>query len=203
MTPLQEISDAVVRDTLTAVFASPEFTAVARETVLSRILYWIGEFFRELARLTGASRLLYYAVLFATIGLIVAVIARVIYVAKVRGAFTRGPGGRFAGAVARDSDDPWSMAQRLAAEGDYTGAAHALYGAILLDVSRSGLVRLHDAKTIGDYGREMRARASATLLQPFREFARAYEFVVYGVGECDRSRYERLHGLAQQLVNRA
>lgn len=201
MTPLQQVSDAAVRDTLTAVFTSPEFTGIARETVLSRILYWIGNFFRELARLTGGSRLLYYAVLIATAGLIIAIIARAIYVAKARGAFARGRGGRLGGTSARDADDPWSMAQRLAAEGDYTGAAHALYGAILLSASQSGLVRLHQAKTIGDYVREMRSRASATLLQPFREFARAYEYIVYGVGECDRTRYERLHGLATRILS--
>ena len=201
MTPSQQVSDAAVRDTLTAVFASPEFTGIARETVLSRILYWIGDFIRDLARLTGGSRLLYYTVLIATVGLVVAIVVRAIYVARARGIFARGPGGRFPGAASRAADDPWSVAHRLAAEGDYTGAAHALYGAILLDASQSGLVRLHDAKTIGDYVREMRARASATLLQPFREFARAYEYVVYGVGECDRPRYEQLHGLASQFVS--
>ena len=196
---MQQVSDAAVRDTLTAVFASPEFTGVARETVLSRILYWIGEFIRDLARLTGGSRLLYYAVLITTIALVIAIVARVIYLARARGGFAA-HGGRFAVSGSRTADDPWSVAQRLAAEGDYTGAAHALYGAILLTTSRSGLVRLHDAKTIGDYVREMRARASVTLLQPFREFARAYEHVVYGVGECDRPRYERLYGLASRIV---
>lgn len=199
MIQVQQVSDAAVRDTLTAVFSSEQFSSVARETILTRIANWVGEFFRELAQLTGGSRVLYYTVLAATIGLIAAIVARAIYVANARGLFTRGPGRAFAGGVA-GSSDPWSLAQRLAAEGDYTGAAHALYGAILLNVSQSGLVRLHDAKTIGDYIREMRARASAGLLQPFREFARSYEYVVYGVGECDRPRYERLYGLATQIV---
>lgn len=197
---MQQVSDAAVRDTLSAVFASPEFTGVARETVLSRILYWIGEFIRDLARLTGGSQLLYYAVLITAIALVAAIVARVIFLARARGGFAA-HGGRFAASGPLAADDPWSVAQRLAAEGDYTGAAHALYGAILVTVSRSGLVRLHDAKTIGDYVREMRTRASATLLQPFREFARAYEYVVYGVGECDRPRYERLHGLASRIVS--
>ena len=199
MIQLQQVSDAAVRDTLTAVFASDEFNAIARETVWTRIAHWVGEFFRDLAQLTGGSRLLYYMVLVATIGLVVAIFARVVYVARARGAFRRGAAGVFGGSAARASD-PWSLAQRLAAEGDYTGAAHALYGAILLNVSQSGLVRLHDAKTIGDYLREMRARASASLLQPFRDFARSYEYVVYGVGECDQPRYERLYGLATRIV---
>jgi hypothetical protein len=202
---LQQLSDAAVRDSLTAVFAGPEFTGVARQTVLARIVSWVGtwimEFFRDLSRLTGGSRFLYYAVLVAAIGLVVAIVARAIYVARARGSFARGPGGRLSAAGSGAADDPWNVAQRLAAEGNYTGAAHALYGAILLSASRTGLVRLHEAKTIGDYVREIRARASAALLDPFREFARAYEYVVYGVGECDRTRYERLHGLATRILS--
>lgn len=203
MTQASQFSDAALRDTLSAVFAGPEFTVVARETILSRILNWIGQLLRELQQLTGGSRLLYYTVLVLTIALVVAVVVRVIYVAHARGALGERRRGLFAGAVPPGRDDPWVLAQRLAAEGDYTAAAHALYGAILQRAAREGLVRLHHAKTIGDYVREMRARASATLLATFREFARGYEFVVYGVGECDRTRYERLHGLAARLVGDA
>ncbi|HSJ62304.1 MAG TPA: DUF4129 domain-containing protein [Gemmatimonadaceae bacterium] len=195
------LSDAALRDTLDMVFAGPEFTHVARETILSRILNWVGGLLRELMQITGGSRLLYYTVLLLAIALIVAVVARVAYIAYSRGAF--GPrGGRvLAGATGGSAEDPWTLAQRLAAEGDYTAAAHALYGAVLQSASRDGLVRLHHAKTIGDYLRELRARASSTILQTFREFARGYEYVVYGVGECDRARYERLFGLATRLMS--
>jgi hypothetical protein len=201
LTQLRQVSDSALRDTLDAVFAGPEFQNAAAESLLSRILHWIGDLLRELSRFTGGSRALYYTVLVLTIALIAAVVARALYVAHAQGAF----GGRsrrgLAGAAGRASEDPWQDAQRLAAAGDYTGAAHALYGAILLNVSRSGLVRLHDAKTIGDYMREMRARASGSLVQAFREFARGYEYVVYGIGECDRDRYERLHGLADRILS--
>jgi hypothetical protein len=200
LTPLRQVGDAAVRDTLDAVFAGPEFTSTATESVLSRILNWIGELLRELTRLTGGSRALYYTVLVLTIALIVAVVARALYVAYSQGAFSDRRRGLFVGAAGGPAEDPWAEAQRLAAAHDYTGAAHALYRSILLNASRAGLVRLHDAKTIGDYVREMRTRASATLLQTFREFARGYEFVVYGVGECDRTRYERLYGLAARIV---
>ena len=200
MTQAARVSDAALRDTLDVVFAGPEFTFVATETVLSRILNWIGELIRELMRFTGGSRALYYTVLVLTVALVIAVVARVLYVAHARGGFGARRRGLFAGAAAPGIADPWRLAQRLAAEGDYTAAAHALYGAILQSASRDGLVRLHHAKTIGDYAREMRARASATLLSTFREFARGYEYVVYGVGECDRERYERLYGLATRMV---
>ena len=201
MTPSGQISDSAIRDTLTAVFAGPDFTSVARETLFSRIIHWIGELLRELQRLTGGSRLLYYTVLVAAVLLVVGMIARTVYVAYAGGAFGGRRGGLFPGGARGEADDPWTIAQRLASEGDYTAAAHELYGAVLLSASRGGLVRLHDAKTIGDYLREMRTRASAGLLQAFREFTRGYEYVVYGVGQCDRARYERLYGLATQIVS--
>jgi hypothetical protein len=200
LTPLRQAGDAALRDTLDAVFSGPEFASAATESVLSRILNWVAELLRDLSRLTGGSRALYYTVLFLTIALVIAVVARALYVAYSQGAFSDRRRGIFAGTAGGLAEDPWAEAQRLAASGDYTGAAHALYRSILLNASRSGLVRLHDAKTIGDYVREMRTRASATLLQAFREFARGYEYVVYGVGECDRTRYERLHGLAVRIV---
>jgi hypothetical protein len=202
LTQRDSLSDAAIRDTLDAVFASREFAGVPRETVLSRVLNWFGELLRELMQLTGGSRLLYYTVLLLTIALVLAIVVRVLYVAHARGALRRRGAGVF-GTAAGGSDDPWTAAQRLAAEGDYTAAAHALYGAILQRAAGEGLVRLHRAKTIGDYAREMRARASASLLATFREFARGYEYVVYGVGECDRERYERLFGLAARLVGHA
>jgi hypothetical protein len=111
------------------------------------------------------------------------------------------------GAYRRTSDreparDPWLLAQQRAAAGDFTGAAHDLYAAILQAVARRQLVRLHPSKTIGDYVRELRSRASIALLTPFREFARAYEAVIYGTGDCDRDRYERLRTLAGAIIAR-
>lgn len=194
------LDDAALRDTLDAVFAGPEFTSVARETLLSRLLNWIGRLLRELQLLTGGSKVLYYSVLALAILFVAAVIARVIYVAHARGAFGQRRRGLFSAAAPAANRDQWILAQRLAAEGDYTAAAHALYMAILQRVAGDGLVRLHHAKTVGDYLREMRTRASASLLQSFREFARGYEYVVYGIGECDRARYERLYGLASELA---
>ena len=46
------------------------------------------------------------------------------------------------------------------------------------------------SKTAGDYVREVRRRASP-IFPSLRDFARAYDIVIYGLGECDRERYER------------
>lgn len=95
--------------------------------------------------------------------------------------------------------DPWALAQRLAGAGNYTDAAHALYRALLQAVARREQVRIDPAKTTGDYVRDLRRRSSA-LVTPFRDFARTYEVVVYGLGVCDRPRYERLLTLASAIT---
>lgn len=129
-----------------------------------------------------------------------AIVARIIYLlfteesATIR---TRGAAGHGAAAV-----DPWTEAQRLAASGDYTGAAHSLYAALLDALTHCDPVRLHPLKTVGDYARELRGLASPRF-PVFREFARAYEVVVYGFGSCDRARYDRLLSLATPLVQPA
>ena len=97
------------------------------------------------------------------------------------------------------SRDAWTTAQELAAQGDFTGAAHALYVALLGNLARRELLRLHPSKTIGDYLRELRRRPTAPV-QTVREFARAYEVVAYGLRACDADRYARLHALAVQVI---
>lgn len=199
MTPDGTFSDAAVRDTLAAVFASPPFTTLASETLLSRIIRAIGEFLRAFRNAVGGSSIVYYTVLVLTAVAVGALLWRVYQEVQLQ----RAAGGRrplFGGAAAPGAGDPWGEAQRLAAAGDYTGAAHALYAAILSGAARAGLVRLHDAKTVGDYLRELRRRAPEPAFDAFRDFARSYEYVVYGVGACDRTRYERLSGLARGVL---
>ena len=87
----------------------------------------------------------------------------------------------------------------LAARGDYTAAAHALYAALLDAGARQDQIKIHPSKTAGDYVREVR-RISSPIFPGFRDFARAYEFVIYGLGVCDRERYERLLSIALPIV---
>jgi len=141
------------------------------------------------------------AIFAATILVVAAVLARAVYVAILSGRaearrIARGERG------AADTVDAWRAAQAEAAAGRYTEAAHLLYRALLETIARHEQLRLHPSKTVGDYVRELRSRRSAAF-SPFREFARAYEHVVYGSGTADRQRYERLHALAAPLVTRA
>lgn len=106
------------------------------------------------------------------------------------------PSARRAGAA---EGDPWAMAQELAGRGDFTGAAHALYLALLELLSRRNHVRIHPSKTVGDYLREVRTRAPGALV-PVREFARSYEVVAYGDRACDADRYQRLRSLVTSVM---
>jgi hypothetical protein len=136
-------------------------------------------------------------ILTTIVGLVVGRIAHALYARRDRGA--RGWRGGLAPARSRGGRDPWVIAQEAAARGDFTAAAHALYQALLEAVARRGEVRLHESKTLGDYVRELRARSSA-LFGRFRDFARAYEVVIYGIGVCDRERFERLRALALPVI---
>jgi len=95
--------------------------------------------------------------------------------------------------------DAWLVAQELAASGDFTGAAHALYVALLASLAKRDLLRLHPSKTIGDYLRELRRRPAAPT-QTMLEFARTYELVAYGLRTCDADRYDRLRALAARVI---
>jgi hypothetical protein len=192
------IDAAAVRDTIAAVFASPDFDRSLRETLLDQLWQWIVAGLRALREAADASPLLARLVYGGTILVVVALLARAVYVLGVGGRGDARRGGR-GGHAAPGTLDAWRAAQDEAAAGRYTEAAHLLYRALLETVSRQEQVRLHPSKTVGDYVRDLRARRSAAFA-PFREFARAYETVVYGLGTADRQRYEQLYALAEPLV---
>lgn len=192
--PADTLSSAAIRDTVARVFAEPEFHRVAAQSLLARGLGWLAERVAELMHFARSAPLLGWGLL-ALVAVFVAAVGLRIVTALAEGREGTGRlGPSFSSGAARE--DPWSAAQRLAAAGDYTSAAHALYAGILDAVARRGLVRLHHAKTIGDYLRELRQRTSGATAAAFRDFTRVYEVVVYGVGACDRQRFERLATLA-------
>lgn len=194
------LSAEAIRDTAAAVFEAPEFRRTMAGSLLDRLLVQLAELFAALRAATSATPVLYRLFVGAAALLVLAVATRLAWhwwARRGSGAPRPRPGRHGAGG---DAGDPWSLAQSRAGAGDFTAAAHLLYAAVLTALVRRGAVRLHPAKTIGDYARELRGRAAGALLAPYREFARVYELVVYGTGSCDRERYERLRALAAPLV---
>ncbi len=98
--------------------------------------------------------------------------------------------------------DPWRDAQDLAAAGEFTEAAHALYRALLLRLSARGVVRLHPSKTAGDYARELRRRNVADQA-PFQAFRVRYDRLIYGAGSCGADDYAALLHEARPIMDRA
>ncbi|HUF27891.1 MAG TPA: DUF4129 domain-containing protein [Gemmatimonadaceae bacterium] len=197
------LAESAIVDTITAIFAAPEFERGWRQSLWEQLLDWLsGGFlwFRGLARTAPG---LYWASIILLVMVLVLVAARIgmlIRARRIRSAALAAE--KRAGRRAVGLRDPWVVAQEEAARGNFTDAAHALYLALLDALARREQVRLHPAKTIGDYVRELRARSSS-LFGAFREFARTYEVVVYGIGTCDRDRYERLRELALPIVQAA
>ena len=97
--------------------------------------------------------------------------------------------------------DPWSEAERLAADGDFMGAAHSLYQAVIRRLATSERVRIHASKTSGDYVRDLRRRGSP-ITASFQRFGRKFDFVVFGKGVCTREDFEALRADALAIPDR-
>jgi len=98
------------------------------------------------------------------------------------------------------TQDYWQLAQQLAAQEQYTEAAHALYSGLLYAIAQRRYVVVNDTKTIGDYVREVKKRAPSSLVAHFVEFTRSYETIVYRLGICDVTRYTHLYDLATRMT---
>jgi hypothetical protein len=196
------LPEQTIRRAVDSVFGSAAYN---RASLWQRFWEWVGRmlraFFSWIAPAFFALRRsppLFWAVLIVLTLLTAAVIARWLYLWRARTALhIAGAGWDTHGEFSRA--DAWSAAQQLAARGDYTAAAHALYAALLDAGARQDQLKLHPSKTAGDYVREVRRRASP-IFPSLRDFARAYDIVIYGLGECDRERYERLLSIARPIV---
>jgi hypothetical protein len=201
------VSETAIRDTMAAVFRQAGFARQRPSWIgaqLDRFWTWLGNVLRSifgpLFRSRETNPLMFWILVTIVALTFLAIVIRLGYVSYLRRtqgidarAFSGGGSGSARGG------DPRMLAQQLAAQGNFTDAAHALYLALLEAVARRGLVRLHSSKTVGDYVRELRPRAPAIYAR-FRDFARLYEVVVYGTGYCDGERYERLHTLALPIL---
>jgi len=166
-------------------------------TLLDRLLEWVGSYLTRGLHVIGQWPATKPMLTTALVLVVLGIVAHMILTVYVPG---YGASARWTrlGARSADAKDPWALAQRLAAEGRYTEAAHALYGALLARVAARVPLRLHPSKTVGDYARDLRGTAPS-VFTPFREFARSYEVVIYGLGTCDRSRFDGLIALAGRI----
>jgi hypothetical protein len=196
------VSETAIRDTMAAVFRQAAFVKrqpswIARK--IDQALEWIASLFRGLGVARSSNPALFWTIMIILLAVALAILGRVLWVNYQRRLQGIGARPELRGSSGVTQGDPWLAAQQHAARGDFTAAAHALYLALLTAIARRGLVKLHPSKTVGDYVRELRVR-SATVFTRFRDFARAYETVVYGSGTCDEERYQTLQRLALPIV---
>ena len=195
----RQLPASAIHDTVAAIARGIDYRRSLRQSLLDRFFLWLGELISHLLRFirhSPMSRPFGYAVIAL---IVLGVAARLLIAAQARDE-TRGPLRRRT--RASGTEDPFAVADRLAAEGRYEEAAHALYHGVLLALSRQERLRLDPSKTSGDYARELRARGSA-YYQPFRAFGRRFDIAVFGHGGCDARLIDDLRALAQPLTARA
>lgn len=192
-------SRAAIHDTVAAIVRQAGYRRSLGTTLLDRVLGWIADAYHRLVETLGTvphGRLV-ATIAAATVALLV--LARIAYAAQLRGM----SGIRLANRRGRSgtSSDPWREAEQLAAAGQYTDAAHALYRATVAMLATRGLVRRHDSKTSGDYARELRRRGSPAY-GAFHRFGGRYDRVIYGTGVCDAVGYDALLADARAVLDR-
>jgi hypothetical protein len=187
--------DAAIADTVVAVFRALQESHTVVST-WDRFLQWLMILLRRLFEAIMANS----ATATATrIGIYAGLIVVVLWIANEFIARSRGQ--QSARRLSRQrAKDPWLLADQLAAQGDFTGAAHALYAATLLAVAQQRYVTLHESKTIGEYVRELRRTAPDELTRTFTELSLSYETTVYRIGEYDAERYEALRRWAVDVA---
>jgi hypothetical protein len=192
------ISNSAIADTVAAVFRSKDFADRHTISIGEIIAQWIWSIFTRFLGFAASHPIVGLVLRFFLGAVALIVLARIAYGLLLH--YSPSAIGRERLDAGRGTD--WfRVAQEYASQQDYTGAAHALYLALLGSVARRGLVSLHESKTTGDYLRELRRKPDAIDLPRFADFTRSYETVIYGIGTCDADRYARLNALAASLLN--
>ena len=190
---------SAVHDTVDAIARGIEYRRSIRQSLLDRAMLWLAQGFERLVdfiRHLPSSR----AIGLTILGIIVVLIAVRLVIAALARDESGGRARRRRATAA--GEDPFLVADRLAAEGRFEEAAHSIYHGVLLSLARSDRVRLDPSKTSGDYARELRARGSAAY-QPFRAFSRRFDVAVFGHGGCDAALIDDLRRLAAPLAPHA
>ena len=186
-------SDRAIHDTVAKIAAETRFTRAPRQSLLGRFVRYLFERLSDLLDWMhgrGEARVLLYGV---GLLVVIVIVARILVERQLAEARRkRGPSG-FARAAA--SNDPWVGAQAAAAAGQFADACHLLYVAVLQDLAREGLVKLHASKTSGDYARELLRRAHPRAAE-YRIFARTFDRVVFGAVEVSAEDYALVRAAA-------
>lgn len=190
----QQWPAGAIQDSIAAIVRQRAYQRSLRATLLDRILDWLSalirRFFAGLAQIPN----LKWLILGLAILVVLAIAARLWLGSEAEERRRRARPGSVQG-----GGDPWTEADRVAASGDYTAAAHLLYRGVTERLAAADLIRLHPSKTSGDYARELRMRGSPVHAE-FRQFGRRYDQVLFGTRTCDAATYAALREHARGVV---
>jgi hypothetical protein len=185
-----------IHDTVAAIVKQSAYHRQVARSLFDRITQWIGDMVLRLFQTLGGVPHGRVVATIAAAVVVVLVVARALYAARLR--TTPEESAVFGGRRVATAGDPWRSAEDLAAAGQFTEAAHALYRATLGMLATRGEIRLHASKTSGDYALELRRRGAGAHA-PFRRFGWRYDRIIYGTGSCDAAEYAALLGDARMV----
>lgn len=194
----QTWTDQAIRDTIASIAQAPEYSRDVGQSLMSKGLRWFWQQilnFFDFVSHTEYGRAITIALVLVAVGL---VIARLIIGVRADRLTRRPIGVRSAGVggAIQISD-----AERLAASGNYTAAAHALFSSLLVAGAARGEFRVHPSKTTGDYVADLRRRRT-DWLRPFQSFRSRYDRVIYGDMQCSAEDYQALMTDVRQMMAR-
>ena len=181
---------------MAAIARQPAYQRNPRELIWERIVQWMLERLRDFYDFFQGSGVGRIVVIVLFSALVLLALARFFIAYRDERALQS---RSVASGNLRPGVDYLREAERLAASGDYAGAAHLLFTALLDSFSRRGEVRIHASKTTGDYARELR-RSKSPSTAGFHAFRTHYDRLVYRdvrIGEGD---YRKLYESAAPLL---
>jgi hypothetical protein len=183
-----------IQDSVAAIVRQRAYQRSVRATLLDRILDWLAALIRKF--FSGLSEIpnMKWIILGIAILVVLAIAARIWLGSEAEGRRRRARPGSVQG-----GGDPWAEAERVAATGDYTAAAHLLYRGVTERLAATDQIRLHPSKTSGDYARELRMRGSPVHAE-FRQFGRRYDHALFGSGTFDAETYAALREHARRVA---
>jgi hypothetical protein len=187
-----------VRDSVRAIVRDAAFDRAGQQTLLERIFETLGRWFEALTDLLPALGIGNRVIVVLAVVVLLLVVARIVLRARAQREFWAGDRPEVRGGRRLD---PWLESERLAANGAYLEAAHALCAALLAASARRGELTLHPAKTTGDYARELRRRGAASE-RDFQRFRARYDRVVYDIQRCGAEDYAALLADARPMLAR-
>ena len=191
-------SDLAIRDTIAAIAKDPAYTRAVGQSLWDRLLRFVGDLFERLFEAVSDvpfGRTIVIVLVILAVALVLARLAMGI-VAERNAGPADGRQGTSTQRAAQLAD-----AERLAVNGEYTAAAHLLFAVVLAVGSARGEFRVHPSKTLGDYAREIRRRATGWQ-QPFAAFRHRFDRAMYGDAACSAEDYQGLLTDVQAMLTR-